>query len=77
MREERLILDQQLSHLEAEKGLVEAAIQEVYRRLEMLDEIQSWNLLPEQEDNVGSPATDLSENDAELEIEWASTWIRS
>ena len=77
MREERLILDQQLSHLEAEKGLINAAIQEVCRRLEVLDEVQSWNLSPEQEDIIESPATDQLENDAELEIEWASTWIRS
>ncbi len=66
-----------MSHLEAEKGLIDAAIQEVYRRLEVLDEIQSWNLSTEQEDNVESPATDQLENDAGLEIEWASTWTRS
>ena len=73
MRKERLILDQQLSHLEAEKELMDAAILEVYRRLEVLDEIQSWNLLPEHEDTVEPPATDQLEDDSELEIEWART----
>ncbi len=36
----------------------------------MLDEVDAWNLLPEQEDTAGYPATDQLENDAELENEW-------
>ncbi len=73
MREERLILDQQLSHFEEKKELTDGLILEIYRRLEILDEVESWSLLTEQETTVESPATDQLENDAELEIEWVRT----
>ncbi len=72
MRERRLILDEQLSRLQAEKGLIDGSILEIYRRLEILDEVQSWNLLIEQEGTAESPATNQMEmeNDAEEDIEW-------
>ena len=70
MRERRLILDEQLSRLEVEKGLIDGAILEIYRRLEILDEVQSWNLLTEQDGSAGSPASNQMENDAEEDIEW-------
>ena len=70
MKEVRLILDQQLSQFEADKESIAEAIIEINRRLAMLDEIQSWKLLPEQEDTAENPATDQLENDAEEEIEW-------
>ncbi len=70
MKERRLILDQQLSQFEAEKGSIAEAILEINRRLAMLDEIQSWKLLPEQEETAENSATDQLENDAELENEW-------
>ena len=70
MRERRLILDEQLSRLQAEKGLIDGSILEIYRRLEILDEVQSWNLLTEQETTAESPATNQMENDAEEDIEW-------
>ena len=73
MTEERLILDQQLSHFEEKKELTDGLILEIYRRLEILDEVESWNLLTEQETTDESPATDQLENDAELEIEWVRT----
>ena len=73
MRERRLILDEQLSRLEAEKGIVEESILEIYRRLEILDEVQSWNLLTGQEGTGESPATDQMENDREEDIEWVRT----
>ncbi len=76
MREKRLILDQQLSQLEADKESIAEAIIEINRRLAMLDEIQSWKLLPEQEDTAENPATDQLENDAEEEIEWREPVIR-
>ncbi len=76
MRERRLILDQQLSQLEADKESIAEAILEINRRLAMLDEIQSWNLSPEQEDTAENPATDQLENDAEEEIEWREPVIR-
>ncbi len=70
MRERRLILDQQLSQLQAEKGLIDDSILEIYRRLEILDEVQSWNLLIEQDGTAESPATNQMVNDAEEDIEW-------
>jgi len=70
MKERRLILDEQLSRLEAEKGLIDGSILEIYRRLEILDEVQSWNLLIERDGTAESPATNQMENDAEEEIEW-------
>ncbi len=76
MRERRLILDQQLSRLQAEKGLIDGSILEIYRRLEILDEVQSWNLLTEQEgtaESPASPASDPMENDREEDIEWVRT----
>ncbi len=76
MRELRAILEQQLSQLQAEKASIEEAILEINRRLAMLDEIQSWKLLPEQEDTAENPATDQLENDAEEEIEWREPVIR-
>ncbi len=76
MRERRLILDQQLSQLEADKESIAEAIFEINRRLAMLDEIQSWKLLPEQEDTAENPATDQLENDAQEEIEWREPVIR-
>ncbi len=76
MTEERLILDQQLSQFEVEKESIAEAILEIYRRLAMLDEIQSWKLLPEHEDTAENPATDQLENDAEEEIEWREPVIR-
>ena len=73
MRERRLILDEQLSRLEAEKGIVEESILEIYRRLEILDEVQSWNLLTGLEGTAESPATGQMENDGEGDIEWVRT----
>ncbi len=73
MRGRRLILDEQLSHFEEKKELTDGLILEIYRRLEILDEVESWNLLTEQETTDESPATDQFENDAELEIEWVRT----
>ncbi len=76
MKERRLILGQQLSQFEAEKGSIAEAILEINRRLAVLDEIQSWNLSPEQEETAENPATDQLENDAEEEIEWREPVIR-
>ncbi len=76
MRERRLILDQQLSQLEADKESIAEAILEINRRLAMLDEIQSWKLLPDQEETAENPTADQLENDAEEEIEWREPVIR-
>ena len=73
MRERRLVLDEQLNRLEAEKGLIDGSILEIYRRLEILDEVQSWHLFTEQEGAADSPVTNQMENDAEEDIEWVRT----
>ncbi len=43
MREKKRILDQWLSRLEAEKGLIEDAILEINRRLAMPGEVEERN----------------------------------
>ncbi len=63
MRERRLILEQQLSQLEAEKRSIEDGIQEINRRLAVLGEIEGWNLLTEPADDT---ATDQVEHDIEV-----------
>ena len=45
----RLMLDGQMRKLVAEKASIEDAILEMYRRSEVLDEVESWNLLGEQD----------------------------
>ena len=70
MRERMAILDQQLSQLEAEMGLIEGAILEINRRLEVLDEVEGWNLLTEPDDAADYTVTDQMEFDSEESIEW-------
>ncbi len=50
MRERRLILEQQLSQLEAERESIGEAILEINRRLAVVDEVEGWNLLTELDD---------------------------
>ena len=66
MRERRLILDQQLSQLEAEKRSIEDGIQEITRRLAVLGEVEGWNLLTEPADAADYTATDQVEHDIEV-----------
>ena len=47
MNELRPILNQQLSQLESESQLIDEAIQEIRRRFSVLDDVESWGLLPE------------------------------
>ena len=47
MNELRPILNKQLSQLEAESQLIDEAIQEIHRRFGVLDDVESWGLLPE------------------------------
>ena len=58
MNELRPILNKQLSQLEAESQLIDEAIQEIHRRFGVLDDVESWGLLPEA-DEV-SPAFESS-----------------
>ena len=65
MRERKAILDQQLSQLEGEKESIEGAIQEIKRRLTVLDEVEGWNLSTEPADAAEFTATDQTEFDSE------------
>ena len=58
MNELRPVLNKQLSQLEAESQLIDEAIQEIHRRFGVLDDVESWGLLPET-DEV-SPAFESS-----------------
>ncbi len=63
MRERKRILDQWLSRLEAEKGLIEGAILEINRRLAAPGGVEEWNA-------ADYTATDQMEFDSEESIEW-------
>ncbi len=58
MNELRPILNQQLGQLQSESQLIDEAIQEIRRRFSVLDDVESWGLLPEA-DEV-SPAFEAS-----------------
>ncbi len=70
---ERTILGQQLSQLEAEKGSIEDAIQEINRRLAVLNEVEGWNLVTEPDDDT---VTDQRELDSEESMNGGSPLIR-
>ncbi len=70
MRERKRILDQWLSRLEAEKGLIEGAILEINRRLAVVDEVEGWNLVTEPDDAADYPEADPMEFDPKESIEW-------
>ncbi len=69
---ERAILGQQLSQLEAEKRFIEDGIQEIKRRLTVLDEIEGWNLITEPDDAAEFTATDQMEFDSEESMNGSS-----
>ncbi len=66
MRERKRILDQWLSRLEAEKGLIEDAILEINRRLAVPGEIGEWNLTTDPDDAPDYTAAHQVEHDAEV-----------
>ena len=70
MRELMAILDRQLSQLEAQKASIEDGIQEINRRLAVLDEVEGWNLLTEPDDAADYTVTDQMEFNSEECIEW-------
>lgn len=47
MKELRIVLNERLSQLESESELIDEAIQERRRRFSVLDDVESWGLLPE------------------------------
>ena len=47
MKELRVVLNERLSQLESESELIDEAIQEIHRRFSVLDDVESWSLLPE------------------------------
>ncbi len=79
MRELMAILDQQLSQLEAEKASIEDGIQEINRRLAVLDEVEGWNLLTEPDDAADCTETNQMEFDSEESIESDESieWVRA
>ncbi len=76
MRELVAILDQQLSQLEAEKGSIEDGIQEINRRLAVLDEVEGWNLSTEPDDAAEFTETNQMEFDSEESMNGSSPLIR-
>ena len=75
MREKTLVLNKQLSQLEAEKRFIEDGIQELNRRLAVLGEVEGWNLITEPADAVEPTATDQMEFDSEDSINGSSPLI--
>ncbi len=73
---ERAILGQQLSQLEAEKRFIEDGIQEIKRRLVVLDEVEGWNLITEPAPAAEFTATDQMEFDSEESTNGSSPLIR-
>ncbi len=67
MRERMAILDWQQRQLESERRSVVSGIQEINRRLAVVDEVEEWNLLTEPDD---AAVTDQMEFDSEESIEW-------
>jgi len=65
MREQRLILNRQLSQLEAEKGSIEDGIREINRRLAVVDEVEAWNLFIEPDDATEITETNQMDFDSE------------
>ncbi len=49
MKWKRQDLESQLGRLEGERGLTEEAMAETKRRFEGIDEVESWNLLAQEE----------------------------
>ena len=47
MKELRLVLNNRLNQLQSESELIDEAIQEIHRRFRVLDDVESWGLLPE------------------------------
>ncbi len=75
MRERRLILEQQLSQLGAERDSIGEAILEINRRLAVVDEVEGWNLLTEPDDAAEFTATDQMEFDSEESMNGSSPLI--
>ncbi len=46
MKELRMVLNERLGQLESESELIDEAIQEIHRRFSVLDDVESWGLLP-------------------------------
>ncbi len=74
MRERRLILEQQLSQLEAERESIGEAILEINGRLAVVDEVEGWNLLTKPDD--AAPEADSMEFDSEEGMNGSSPLIR-
>ena len=76
MRERMAILDWQQRQLEAERRSVVSGIQEINRRLAVVDEVEEWNLLTEPDDAADYAATNQMEFDSEEGMNGSSPLIR-
>ena len=68
MNELRVILDRQLSRLEAQKELLEGTIAEIHRRYSVLDDVESWKLAAPDEipdTNGMNPQSEVGEQEVE------------
>ena len=61
MNELRLLLQKQLGQLESERELIDEPIQELHRRFSLLDDVESWGLLPEADEASPAFASSLPE----------------
>ena len=72
MKQQRQVLESQLGRLEGEMELIEQAIREIQRRFQIIDEVESWNLLGQGEvtevtmEYIPNFVLDLDED----EIDW-------
>ena len=69
MNELRQVLNKQLSQLESESELIDEAIQEIHRRFNLLDDVESWGLLPEADEASPAFESSISEVIEEQELE--------
>ena len=63
MNELRLVLNKRLSQLESESGLIDQAVQEIHRRFNVLDDVESWGLLPKSDGVSPTFESSLPESD--------------
>ena len=73
MKELRLALNERLSQLQLESELIDEAIQEIHRRYVVLDDVESWGLLPEADGLSPAFGSNFSELTKEEGLDWVNT----
>ena len=69
MKELRMVLNERLGQLESESELIDEAIQEIHRRFSVLDDVESWGLLPATDEVSPEFASSIPEVTGEIEGE--------